>query len=593
MDDKKLWLNKLCRTHAITHWLNQYEKIKVLGIGGSAVVHELKHKRTGKKYAMKEMEIKNRGMMDMAVAEAEMLMNIMDRVNQHPNIMEINKVFQVGDKFYLVFPLCTGGELYDAVIKRGHFTEYDAAIIFRDLISALKELHSHDILHLDIKPENILFESDAPEARIKLTDFGLAKAFHTNKETGVSTGGSIPSLVELNNKLDQFVTSGILQSHMRGTMGYMSPELILCGSSSKPADIWASGVVLYILLSGKPPFQSRSNRDILEKSAKGEYSLEGDEWESVSAEAKDLISKMLTFDPTARITAVEVLKHPWIQMVSAPGEEDHGGSGSEASAVRARRLTSSTPLSGALRNLTGHVKDRRMEKMATNLTKLMTSLQVGSKKGDGSQGSTQSLYQRLTAGMGHEEGEKEACEDVEESIQSIMSSNMKDSIVDMFKSMGAGDDGKISIEQFCQLFQGIPSSKEAGGGNPLMMVLMSRFLDSNRDGYITVEDLFLAEAKILKRSCDFVKIVFRVYSEALWYPGQKMNHMQMARGMGLLGGDASPKDRQSVGEQGTNILSGGETGSASKADVFEPPKFITGKQTCNINVFTSSCILLT
>ena len=81
----------------------------------------------------------------------------------------------MGNKFYLVFPLCTGGELYEHVIRKGHFTEYDAAVLMRDLISALHELHQHDILHLDIKPENILFESDAPDARIKITDFGLSK----------------------------------------------------------------------------------------------------------------------------------------------------------------------------------------------------------------------------------------------------------------------------------------------------------------------------------------------------------------------------------------------------------------------------------
>jgi serine/threonine protein kinase len=84
-------------------------------------------------------------------------------------------LLQVGNKFYLVFPLCTGGELYEHVIRKGHFTEYDAAVLMRDLVSALHELHQHDILHLDIKPENILFESDAPDARVKITDFGLSK----------------------------------------------------------------------------------------------------------------------------------------------------------------------------------------------------------------------------------------------------------------------------------------------------------------------------------------------------------------------------------------------------------------------------------
>ena len=575
LEDKKLWLNKLCRTHAITHWLHQYEKIKVLGVGGSAVVHELKHKRTGKRYAMKEMEIKNRGMMEMAAAEAEMLLNIMERVNHHPNIMEISKVFHVGDKFYLVFPLCTGGELYNAIVKRGHFTEYDAAVIFRDLISALQVLHSNDILHLDIKPENILFESDDADAKIKLTDFGLSRVFHTDKETGVCTEEAPPTEKMLQDKLDQFVTSGILQSHMRGTMGYMAPELILCNYSSKPADLWAAGVVLYILLSGKPPFHSRSNRDVMEKSAKCEYSLEGDEWEDVSADAKDLISKLLKFDPNTRLTADQVLEHPWVKMVTATTADE----GAEEGPARARRLTSSTPLSGAIRNLTGHVKDRRVEKMATNLSKLMTSLRIGDKNKQ--QTSTQTLLQRLTAGLatknGNEDDDKSSTNDssVEESLHSFMSSDMKDSIISMFQELGAGDDNRISCEEFCQIFQGIQKKEDKHGSNALITFLMSKFIDTDRDGYITLEDIFLAEAKVLQRSSDFVKTIFRVFSEALWYPGQKMNHLQIARGLGVFnnggGGEKESAERQSAGGE---ILSAGS--NSTVADVFEPPKFITG-----------------
>ncbi len=92
------------------------------------------------------------------------------------------KVFQVGSKFYLVFPLCTGGELYEHIIRKGHFTEHDAAVITRDLISGLQALHDHDILHLDIKPENLLFDSMGEDAKIKITDFGLSKLFTSDKD---------------------------------------------------------------------------------------------------------------------------------------------------------------------------------------------------------------------------------------------------------------------------------------------------------------------------------------------------------------------------------------------------------------------------
>ena len=230
-----------------------------MGVGGTGIVYELLHKTNGQRYAMKEMEIKNKAQMQMALSEAEMLKDIMENIS-HPNIMHIEKVFQVGSKFYLVFPLCTGGELYEHVIRRGHFTEQDAAVIIRDIVSGLHALHEHDILHLDIKPENILFDSDAADARIKITDFGLSKVFSDIKEDKKTP----PTPEELQEKLRALCESGVLnRDKLRGTVGYMSPELILAGYSAKATDVFAAGVVLYILLCGRPPFQSKSNREVM------------------------------------------------------------------------------------------------------------------------------------------------------------------------------------------------------------------------------------------------------------------------------------------------------------------------------------------
>lgn len=196
--------------------------------------------------------------MKMALSEAEMLKDIMENIS-HPNVMHIEKVFQVGSKFYLVFPLCTGGELYEHVIRRGHFSEHDAAVIIKDLVGGLHALHQHDILHLDIKPENILFDSMEPTARIKITDFGLSRVFSTiTQEEQIA-----PTAEDLLLKLKAFHDSGVLnRDKLRGTVGYMSPELILAGYSAKATDVFAAGVVLYILLCGRPPFQSKSNREV-------------------------------------------------------------------------------------------------------------------------------------------------------------------------------------------------------------------------------------------------------------------------------------------------------------------------------------------
>ena len=121
----------------------------MIGVGGTGIVYELLHKSDGRRYAMKEMEIKSAHQKQMAIKEAEMLKDVAENI-YHPNILQIEKVFQVGSKFYLVFPLCTGGELYEYIIKRGSFTEYDAACLSREIISGLNKLHQHNILHLGI-----------------------------------------------------------------------------------------------------------------------------------------------------------------------------------------------------------------------------------------------------------------------------------------------------------------------------------------------------------------------------------------------------------------------------------------------------------
>ena len=389
--EKKSWLMRLSHAQAIIKWLDEFERVRVLGVGGTGIVYELLHKMNGQRYAMKEMEIKNSSQMRMAITEAEMVKDIMENIS-HPNIMHIEKVFQVGSKFYLVFPLCTGGELYEHVIRRGHFTEKDAAILMRDLTSGLHALHQHDILHLDVKPENILFESIAEDARIKITDFGLSKVFHDTIEDRKNE----PTIDELQDRTRALIESGILQrDKLRGTVGYMSPELILMGVQSKGTDVWAAGVVLYILLCGYPPFHSKSNREVLERSAKGEYRMEGGEWDVISEGAKDLVTRMLTVDPAQRISTAEILAHPWILAASASprnstvsaddiAERDYKrGSFQEISdeVVEKNCDSSYINLAGALRKLSGHVIERRTEKLALTFTRLVSTLKNGRPEG--------------------------------------------------------------------------------------------------------------------------------------------------------------------------------------------------------------------
>lgn len=617
LQEKHEWLDRLSRVHAIICWLDDYEKIRVLGTGGSGIVYELKHKVDQKSYAMKEMDLQNSFQVSRAVAEVEILMNITQSIS-HPNIMRIERVFQVGDKFYMVFPLCTGGELYEAIIKRKHFTEYDAACIMRDLIGALATLHDHNILHLDIKPENILYTSDGPDAKILLTDFGLSRVLDPDDQDEdfnqiISPTASPrpksevnPTLEEMEKKLKAFLNVGILNRSMKGTIGYMSPELILAGVNTKAVDIWASGVVLYILLCGTPPFHSRSNRETLEKSAKGEYSLSGPEWDSISADAKDLISKMLCYDPSKRITAREILKHPWIVMVSDEEETEitvpsvisdelpcepttppcsspldvslhvnaHSFSSLPTQKTMTRRQSASnTVLNSALRKLTTHVHERKLEKMTSNITRLMSTMQVPGRKASYAQSRTKkfpivnALRSRLRQRMGQQsmnnspEIDDEISASVAESLTNTISNEVRDHIVRYFFNQqldGRSSDeiGKLSVEQFALLLSEILEVT----GAPIVMI--TRFIDNDGDGFITVGDIILAETKMAQRSPDFLKMFFSLYIDAIWYPGRNINQMNMGFTSNTLA-------------KGTTVLKNMITGDAPLQN-FTTPKYITG-----------------
>ncbi len=266
----------------------------------------------------------------MAISEAGMLKDIMENI-AHPNILHIEKVFQVGSKFYLVFPLCTGGELYEHIVQRGHFTEFDAARITHDLIDGLYALHKNDILHLDIKPENLLFETSDDNAVIKITDFGISRIFSQKHFDENQTEAPLPSTPTTEFSYDLLKqrvieyqkTKNINLNSIKGTIGYMSPEMILCNYSSKSADIFAAGIVVYILLCGRPPFPGDNDAIVLQNTIEGRMNVSNSRYRAISPDAKDLIHKMLKFNPLERITCEEILQHPWILQVCQHDERLH------------------------------------------------------------------------------------------------------------------------------------------------------------------------------------------------------------------------------------------------------------------------------
>jgi len=219
---------------------------------------------------------------DMGDIEREI--SIMQDVD-HPNVIKLFEIFDETKKMNLVMELVLGGELFDAIVSRGNYTEKDAAVVMKTLCDALRYLHDKKIVHRDLKPENILLESEASDAKIKIADFGLARVM-TNKD---------------------------VMKTACGTPGYVAPEVLQNkGYQGGGLDIWSAGVVLYILLCGFPPFYEEELPALFDQIIKGKYDFPSPWWDAISSTAKDLVKKCLTVDVSKRFTAQQVLEHEWI-----------------------------------------------------------------------------------------------------------------------------------------------------------------------------------------------------------------------------------------------------------------------------------------
>ena len=201
----------------------------------------------------------------------------------HPNIIRLFEVFEDEQNLYLVMEICLGGELFDRVIKSGHFSEHYAAIIVKQILSAVVYCHANDIMHRDLKPENVLY-SDLSSSLLKVIDWGFAAKCSKNRK--------FSSLV--------------------GTPYYVAPE-VLHGNYDRQCDLWSAGVILFILLSGYPPFHGKDNKAILQKVKEAHVSFDSRYWSNISEEAKNLISGLLCYNARERLTAAQALQHPWLR----------------------------------------------------------------------------------------------------------------------------------------------------------------------------------------------------------------------------------------------------------------------------------------
>ena len=258
----------------------QYKMGETIGYGGLSTTRKCYHKMTGEVRAVKVTKKE-----DLEFGERQKLLQEIEILKEldHPSICRVIDIFEDKKKFYFVQEYLSGGGLFDSLIQNVGFTEHASATIIRQILSAVAYLHSKKIAHRDIKPENILFESN-DALNVKLLDFGNSRKMGENE-----------------------AMHGVF-----GTAYYVAPE-VLYGDYDEKCDIWSIGVILYMLLSGNPPFNGHSDIQIIEAVKKGEYSIEGGVWDEVSTTAKDLALRMLTHDPKQRISAADALHHPWFE----------------------------------------------------------------------------------------------------------------------------------------------------------------------------------------------------------------------------------------------------------------------------------------
>ncbi|XP_038558597.1 calcium/calmodulin-dependent protein kinase (CaM kinase) II beta 1 isoform X15 [Trachinotus anak] len=269
-------------TTTCTRFTDEYQLYEELGKGAFSVVRRCVKLCTGQEYAAKIINTKKLSARDHQKLEREARIC---RLLKHPNIVRLHDSISEEGFHYLLFDLVTGGELFEDIVAREYYSEADASHCIHQILDSVHHIHQHDIVHRDLKPENLLLASKCKNAAVKLADFGLA--------------------IEVQG--DQQAWFGFA-----GTPGYLSPEVLRKEAYGKPVDIWACGVILYILLVGYPPFWDEDQHKLYQQIKAGAYDFPSPEWDTVTPEAKNLINQMLTINPAKRITAQEALKHPWV-----------------------------------------------------------------------------------------------------------------------------------------------------------------------------------------------------------------------------------------------------------------------------------------
>lgn len=254
----------------------------VLGTGAFSTVREGYHRgNIDISYAVKCINRKKLSEEDEAALLDEVAIL---KEMKHSHIIRLYDFFEEPTTYYLVMERMRGGELFDRIVAKAYYNEKEARDTCKIVLEAVQYCHQHHVAHRDLKPENLLLLSEQDDSAVKIADFGFAKKVY--KKNSLTT--------------------------QCGTPGYVAPEILEGTPYDERADMWSVGVILYILLGGYPPFIESTQRDLFKKIRKGEYEFHEEYWGTVSAEAKDLISSLLTVNANKRLDCLGAMKNTWI-----------------------------------------------------------------------------------------------------------------------------------------------------------------------------------------------------------------------------------------------------------------------------------------
>jgi len=411
-----------------------FDKVATLGEGMTGNVYSLRHKDTGSLYAGKSVSkaAMQEALLDDLRNEIGVLITL-----DHPNVVKLYEVYEDYKEIYLVMEMCTGGELYEALIANDSYGENYAAHLFYQMAAAVAYVHSKKMAHRDLKLENFIFENKKPNSPLKLIDFGLS---HCANPDGILRMKSVV-----------------------GTPYYIAPEVLKADikrggkTYNEQCDVWSLGVLLYMLLTGSPPFSGRTDSEIMKAVLRGGLDLDRSPWPSISADAKDIVRKCLTEDPAKRIRAAELMTHPWMKR----RHDLHNGKKEEGAIA----------LSGVAKSLAGFRGFSKFKKTAVNLIAFTMT--------------PDKIEELKNAFM--------ACDDNGDGVISFsefkngMAGHIPDSdIEDIFRSIDTDGGGTIEYSEFLAA----AISKETYMRTDKLRAAWNR-LDTDGNGYLDREDFTL------------------------------------------------------------------------------------------------------